>query len=367
MNLELDEHHFALRSSVRAFLERSAGVSGHTRALLSDARGTTGSVWQGLATLGVTGLLVPEEHGGSGAALVDALVVLEELGAALYSGPWLSAAVAAPRALYRFGAGSADALSTAFAAGSTIATVGPLDPGSRRPQVSWLSGNTVLNGRLHAVPDAAAAQILLVFADSPDGIGLFSVPTADPTVGIVRRSTVDLTRRVFDITLDDTPATELATGGMAELVAVRDDVFAAYAADAVGAARAVTDLVIAYAKVRHQFGRPIGSFQAVQHLCVDMYETVELAYGGAVHALWAADHPDDEQRTRAALHAKAYSRNLATVGDNAIQVLGGLGYTDAHDAHLYLRRLLGWSTFLGGGDRYLEQVGRHVVGACRSM
>lgn len=364
MNLEPTEEQSALRAVVRAYLHRHAGIAGHLRPLLGDPRGTTAEVWHGLAELGTTGLLVPAEYGGAGATLADTLVVLDELGAALYSGPWLSSAVAAPRALARFGAGArAAALFTGIAAGTTVATVGPVDPDAERPQVLASNGNPVLTGRLEAVPDAAAAHTLLVFADGPHGIGLFTVPLSDPTVTRTVRATVDLTRRLFDITLSGTPATLLATGGRRELEAVRDDIVAAHAADAVGAARAITELVVAYAKTRHQFGRAIGSFQAVQHLCVDMFETVELAYGGVLHALWAADAAAPAQRSRAALHAKAYSGCLATVGDSAIQVLGGIGYTSEHDAHLYLRRLLGWSAFLGGADRYLEAAGAQLVGA----
>ena len=114
------------------------------------------------------------------------------------------------------------------------------------------------------------------------------------------------------------------------------------------------NLAVEYAKVRRQFDQPIGSFQAVQHLCVDMYETVELARSGVIHALWAADSAEPAERHRAALRAKAFAGRLATVGDTAIQVFGGIGFTWEHDAHLYLKRLLGWSAFLGGSDRYLE-------------
>jgi alkylation response protein AidB-like acyl-CoA dehydrogenase len=142
-----------------------------------------------------------------------------------------------------------------------------------------------------------------------------------------------------------------------------DDVTVAWAADALGAARAVMDLAIEYAKVRRQFGQPIGAFQAVQHLCVDMYETVELARSGVIHALWAADAADRDERHLAAMRAKAFAGRLATVGDAAIQVFGGIGYTWEHDAHLYLKRLLSWNAFLGGPDRYLEQLGTQFAQA----
>ena len=156
--------------------------------------------------------------------------------------------------------------------------------------------------------------------------------------------------RRFGVTFDGTPADRLAAASPDDVAAVIDDVLIATAADALGAARAVMNLAIEYAKVRKQFGQVIGSFQAVQHLCVDMYETVELARSGVIHALWAADahaNADADQRHLAALRAKAFAARLATVGDTAIQVFGGIGYTWEHDAHLYLKRLLGWSACSG--------------------
>ncbi|ETB04794.1 acyl-CoA dehydrogenase, partial [Mycobacterium avium subsp. paratuberculosis 10-4404] len=156
-------------------------------------------------------------------------------------------------------------------------------------------------------------------------------------------------------------ARRLATASADDVAAVVDDVLIAACADALGAARAVMDLAVEYAKTRTQFGQPIGSFQAVQHLCVDMYETVELARSGVIHALWVSDAPDGDERHLAALRAKAFAGRLAGVADTAIQVFGGIGYTWEHDAHLYLKRLLGYSAFLGGPDRYLTEVGARLA------
>jgi alkylation response protein AidB-like acyl-CoA dehydrogenase len=144
------------------------------------------------------------------------------------------------------------------------------------------------------------------------------------------------------------------------LDALRDDVLVAWAADALGAARAVLGLAVEHAKVRHQFGQPIGAFQAVQHLLVDALETVELVAGGVLHAAWAADAAEAAERHLAALRLKAVAGRLAGVGDSAIQVLGGIGYTWEHDAHLYLRRLLGWVVAFGPASSYQVEVGRRA-------
>ena len=353
MNLELTEEQVALRDTVRRFLAEKASVATHVRPLLDDPTGSTDVVWRGLADLGATGVLVPSDHDGAGMTMVEAGVVAEELGAALYPGPWLSSAVAATRALIRTGAD--DGLLAEIASGTVTATIGPLN--GARP----VADGATLRGELTAVPDAAAANVLLVFAEERDGAGLYAVDPASAGVTVTARPHVDQTRKHFDVSFDGVDARRLASASADAISGLVDDVMIASAADAVGAANAVMNLAIEYAKVRRQFDQPIGSFQAVQHLCVDMYEAVELARSGVIHALWAADSAEPAERHRAALRAKAFAGRLASVGDTAIQVFGGIGFTWEHDAHLYLKRLLGWSAFLGGPDRYLEEVGAQFV------
>jgi alkylation response protein AidB-like acyl-CoA dehydrogenase len=363
MNLELTDEQLALRDTVRRFLADKASVAEHVRPLLEDPTGTTETVWRGLADLGTTGLLVPPEYDGAGMTMLEAGVVLEELGAGLYPGPWLSTAVAASRALARFGADSSIAatLFSGIADGSTIATVGPL--GGVRPTVAAAGDGVVLRGEIDSILDVAAADVMLVLAEDQNGTGLFAVGTSAAGIQVTPLTGIDQTRKQFRVTLDDTPAQRVATGSPDAIEALVDDVLAASAADALGAARAVMDLAVEYAKVRRQFGQPIGAFQAVQHLCVDMYETVELARSGVMHALWAADAAERDERHLAAMRAKAFAGRLATVGDVAIQVFGGIGYTWEHDAHLYLKRLLSWNAFLGGPDRYLEELGAQFARA----
>jgi alkylation response protein AidB-like acyl-CoA dehydrogenase len=361
MNLELSEEQIALRDTVRSFLAEKASIAGHVRPMLEDPTGTTEAVWRGLVGLGTTGLVVPPEYDGAGMTMIEAGIVLEELGAGLHPGPWLSTAVAAPRALTRFGVESATAgpLFSGIADGSITATVGPLD--GARPTAVEQGDGFVLRGVIDDVFDVAAADVLLVLADKQDSTGLFAVQTSAPGIEATPQTGIDQTRKHFRVTLDDTPAQHLATVSPEAVEALVDDVVIAWAADALGAARAVLHLAVEYAKVRRQFGQPIGAFQAVQHLCVDMYETVELARSGVIHALWAADAADRDERHLAAMRAKAFAGRLASVADNAIQVFGGIGYTWEHDAHLYFKRLLSWNAFLGGPDRYLVDVGAQFV------
>jgi len=367
MNLELTDEQVALRDTTRRFLAEKAPISGHVRELLDDPTGVDQAVWRGLADLGTTGLLVPEEYGGAGMTMVEAGIVAEELGAALHPGPWLSSAVAATRALTRIGDNdSAGKILAGIADGTTIATVGFLDLGSGSVEASGQRDDIVVRGEIAAVPDAAAADVLLVLAEEAAGTGLFAVNTDCSGVSVLPERGIDQTRKRFRVTLDDAPAARLGTAAPDAVAAVIDDVLIATAADALGAARAVMNLAIEYAKVRRQFGQVIGSFQAIQHLCVDMFETVELARSGVIHALWASDAvagqaTEAEARHPAALRAKAFAGRLATVGDTAIQVFGGIGYTWDHDAHLYLKRLLSWSDLLGGPDKYLTEIGARLA------
>lgn len=279
MNLELTDEQVALRDTTRRYLAQKAPISGHVRQLLDDPTGVSDEVWRGLAELGTTGLLVPPECGGAGMTMVEAGIVAEELGAALHPGPWLSSAVAATRTLTRLDVNDAAAkLLTGIADGSTIAAVGFLDfPNTCLATRQPGPGTTVLRGEPTAVPDAAAADVLLVLAEDASGAVIFVVRADSSGISMTPERGIDQTRKQFRVTLDDAPAERLAIPSSPAIEAVVDDVVIANAADALGAARAVMHLAIEYAKVRKQFGQVIGTFQAVQHLSVDMYETVELA------------------------------------------------------------------------------------------
>ena len=307
--------------------------------MLDDQTGTTAEVWRGLAALGATGVLVPQEFGGSGMTMVEAGVVAEELGAALHPGPWLSSAVAATRALTRLvtesrGRVTVDRHRRRIHGRHSRPAGRPAS--CRRERASSMA--TSRHCRMRSSPTSCWCWPTRV-----------AVPGCSPStrqsdgVCATKRTHVDPTRKLFDVTFDGVPARRLAFPSEADVQGLIDDVLIANAADALGAATAVMNLAVEYAKVRRQFDQPIGSFQAVQHLCVDMYETVELARSGVLHALWAADAAQPEERHLAAVRAKAYAGQLATVADTAIQVFGGIGYTWEHDAHLYLKRLLGWS------------------------
>jgi len=329
VNLDLSDEQVALRDTVR-------------RALAAEP---ADQAWERLAGLGALDVLVPESLGGSGLGMVEAAIVSEEMGGARYSGPWLATAVAAVRAAAAAGA--------AFVPKDRTAAVALPWPGHD-------AGFALDGGRVTGVQDhvlgAPLADVLLLPAMRAGEMVLVAVEGVEA----VAEPGLDATTPLGSVTVDGVSGEVLGTLPDGALDAVRDDVLVAWAADALGAARAVLALAVEHAKVRHQFGQPIGAFQAVQHLLVDALETVELAAGGVLYAAWAADAGEPTERHVAALHLKAFAARLATVGDIAIQVLGGIGYTWEHDAHRYLRRLLGWSVAFGSASSYQVEVGRHA-------
>ena len=362
MDFEFSEEQEALRATVRRFLAEQAPVQPYVRDLLGDRRGTTDAVWKGLADLGATGLLVPTERGGAGMGMVDMGVVVEELGRAVHPGPFLSSAVAAMSALTATGSG-ADLLAP-IADGSLVATVALTETDGRdwrRVATTFDEGS--LTGTKTFVADAASADVLLVTALDGRELGLFAVEAGAPGLAVDPIPSVDATRAQATVTFDGTPARRLgegdATAAIAETV---DRALVAYVTDGVGAAQAALDLALAYAKERVQFDRPIGSFQAVQHLCSDMLQALELGRAGAYYALWACDAAPAHERHRAAVMAKAFAADaFPRIGAAAIQVFGGVGFTWEHDVHLFYKRLLTLQEAYGDTSDFLEELASVVL------
>ena len=304
MDFEFTAEQEQLRESVRRFLADRAPLS-YARAMYDEPTGTTPEVWKGLVDLGVT---------DPSLGMIDVGVVLEEMGRVAYPGPYLSCLAA------RW-AGLDDE--------SVVATLA-LD--------------------LERVPDAMAADVVLV----PDGDELFSVDDFEVTP----MPTPDGTRKFGRVTVNSRGRKV----GHADLQGALDRWLIGYVVDGVGAASALLDMAVAYSHERVQFDRPIGSFQAVQHLCADMLTSLELGRAGAYYGLWAADHEDPAELHRAATMAKAFASDaFFQIGASAIQVFGGIGYTWEHDAHLFYKRLVTLQHVLGGASTHLEELARIVI------
>jgi alkylation response protein AidB-like acyl-CoA dehydrogenase len=224
-------------------------------------------------------------------------------------------------------------------------------------------GWSIDGSKVH-VPDAVGANILLVVARLPEGgCGAFEVSPSADGVTITETPTVDGTRKEATVACNGAPARRLGagdvTGAVAETV---DRLVVGMAIDGVGAASRALELAVEYAKERRQFDAPIGTFQAVQHLCADMLRAVELARASAYYASWACDSADATERHRAATMAQAFAADsLYEVGASSIQVFGGIGFTWEHDIHLYYKRLLSLQQFAGGAIDQLEELAAIVL------
>jgi alkylation response protein AidB-like acyl-CoA dehydrogenase len=219
-------------------------------------------------------------------------------------------------------------------------------------------------------PDAMAADIVLVSAACDGGLGVLAVDSRADGVRITPAPTVDGTRKHGTVVLDRAPARRLGGRGIDAtdaVGAVVDRVLTALVVDGLGAAEVALEMAVAYAKERTQFDRPIGSFQAVQHLCADMLVSLELGRAGAYYALWAADEATGGLEHRAEAHraatmAKAFAGDaFFRIGANAIQVFGGIGFTWEHDIHLFYKRLLTLQQAHGTGAEHLEELASLIL------
>ena len=331
MNFEFSAEQEELRANVRRFLaERGVAAP--------------------LAELGLAGLLVPEALGGAGLGMLEMGVVLEECGRALHGGPFVGSALGATRLLLAAATPAEQReLLPALVAGERRAAVLGLAPG-----VSMREAGARLSGVEPFALEAGGADWLLVAV----GGALFLTDAHAPGVRIEPAESLDPTRRLFRVTLDAAPARRLGgADASAAIDSARDALTVGLVADGVGAAARALERALDYARQREQFGRPIGSFQAVQHLLVDMLQDVELVRAAAYYALWVQDAAPPAERARATALAKAFgSEALPRVGATAIQVFGGIGFTAELDIHLYYRRLVSLSLLYGAAGHQLERI-----------
>jgi alkylation response protein AidB-like acyl-CoA dehydrogenase len=370
MTFAFTEEQQELRRGLRRFFEDKSS-SQQVRRLMETDEGYDRAVWSQMAQqLGLQGLTIPEEHGGAGGGPVEQLIVLEEMGRVLLCAPYFSTAVLAVHALQASGDAAAQAeLLPGIAAGTTIATLAvPEDDGSwstdRLQTRARRSGEGyVLEGSKSFVVDGAIADLVLVVALAEEGPTLFAVDGRSP--GLSRRplQTIDMTRKQAALTFDAAPARLVGTAGGAGAVVEKTLQLAAVAlaAEQVGGAQRCLDMSVEYAKLRVQFGRPIGSFQAIKHKCADMLLEVESARSAAYYAAWAAADGSSELPLVASL-AKAYcSEAYFHVAAENIQVHGGIGFTWEHDAHLYYRRAKSSEVMLGSPTHHREIAATYLI------
>ena len=365
MNFAFDDEQEALRSTVRRFLADTSPEA-EVRRLMETSKGYDPDVWRQLAgQLGLLGLIVPEAYGGSGFSYLELIVVFEEMGRSLLCAPFFSTVAMATTLLLALDddAASKDLLPR-IADGSCVATVALAEQ-----KGSWNTGDVAmaagrdgagwtLSGEKFYVVDGHVADVILVVARTEAGTSVFAVESR--VVGLVAdlSSTMDKTRKLAHLTFDNTPARLIGPEGEADgaLARMLDLAAIALAAEQVGGAQRVLEIAVGYAKIREQFGRPIGSFQAIKHKCANMLMEIEAAKSAAYYAGWAAAGDDPELPVLASV-AKAYCSDayVHAAAEN-IQIHGGIGFTWEHPAHLYFKRAKSSELFLGAPDYHRERL-----------
>ncbi len=353
-----------LRAAVRKFCADNFDES-TVRRLMESEVPFDAKVWNRLgAELGVLGLSVPEADGGVGGSLVDQAVAVEEFGATLACGPLFGTVYLAVPALVASSTGPArDELLAQLVEGTATAAIavadkaGAFDPAAVTVEAA---GDTV-SGTVKRVVDGAAADVILVAATGSDGVGLYAVDAQD--VQRTALSTLDLTRPQAHITFSDSPARLLAGPEDAERVITHalQVGSALLAVEQVGAAQHLLDLSVEYAKSRLQFGRQIGSFQAIKHKLADMLVDVEHARSAAYHAVWALTDGSDDPALATSIAQAAASAALSRVAADTIQVHGGIGFTWEHQAHLYFKRAATVAALLGTAEQHRARIADIVL------
>jgi alkylation response protein AidB-like acyl-CoA dehydrogenase len=369
MNFAFTEEQDELRSTVRAFLESKSSEEAVREQMETDA-GYDTAVWTQMAEqMGLQGLHIPEEFGGSGFGYVELGIVLEEMGRALLCAPFFSSVVLAANTLIHSGDEAAKAkYLPGIASGETIATLAYTEPSGKwdeagvTMQASGAGDNYTLTGTKMFVLDGHTADLIIVAARTGAGVSLFAVDGEASGLTRTALSTMDQTRKQAKLEFSATPATLIGTEGAGwdVLSTVLDLAAVSLAAEQVGGAQKTLEMAVEYAKVRVQFGRPIGSFQAIKHKCADMLLEVESAKSAAYYGMWCASEMNEELPSVASL-AKAYCSEayFHATAEN-IQIHGGIGFTWEHPAHLYFKRAKSSELLFGDPTYHREQLAQRI-------
>jgi alkylation response protein AidB-like acyl-CoA dehydrogenase len=362
-----------IRRQAADFLKKECPTT-FVRALMQDERGFDAALWKKMAAMGWLGLIFPEEHGGVGLTFVDLALVLEEMGRALAPGAYFSTVLMAGLVLLE--AGSDEQKKKwlkPLIKGELKATLAITEP-ARGPgpagiciRASTDDSGFLLNGTKLFVPDADVADLIVCVARTgegslpEEGITLFGVDRQSEGITVTPLKTLDMTRRLYEVILEQVhvPVDRvIGRAGRAWPVveSVLDKSMIGLCAEMVGGSQRVLDMCVEYSKSRIQFGRPIGSFQSIQHKCADMLLLTESARSAVYAAAWAASRESEDVALQASI-AKAYTSDAySSVAGEGIQIHGGMGFTWEHDAHLYFKRAKADEVMFGDASYHRERV-----------
>lgn len=370
MDFDLSKPQKMLQASVKDFLTRHCPLE-RVRELMETPTAHDPELWEGLTDQGWVALTLPEDYEGLELGAVDLAVVTEVMGAFCMPGPFLSNVLGAELVAAAGNDDFAGAVLPGVADGETLVTValleedGSWDAEAAELLINGSGGDLTVSGIKLFVPDAETADLLLVVGRLDGDVAVASVPRNTAGVTVEAIPAIDATRKLYRVVFDNATGAALVARGehAAEALhkATRLATVAA-CAELVGAMQWVLETTVEYTKNREQFGRVIGSFQAIQHHCADMLYRLESARSAAYYSAWAVS-VDDPGADRAVSVAKAYCSDAAReVGNLGIQVHGGIGFTWEHDLHLFYRRAKSNEILFGDARFHRDRIAAMVIG-----
>ncbi len=375
MDIGFTEEQELLRTSARKFLENEC-PSAFVRQRMAEPAAMTENFWQKLAEQGWFGILYPDELGGSALGLVDMTVLMEEMGRAVMPGPFFSTVLLGGSAILEAGSpGQRQEWLPRIAEGSAKVSLAWTEPNARWDAAGIVAtgretaGGFVLSGTKLFVPDAHLSDALVIAVRTrdgstmEDGVSLFLVPKEAAGIGVTLLPTIDETRKLCEVRLDNVAVSAAALlgerhGGWPGLARVLDRATVALCAEMCGGAQQVLEMTTAYAKIRIAFGKPIGSYQGVKHQAADMLVAIENAKSLTYYAAWAVDEGLAEAPLAVSMAKAAASDMYRKVANTGIQLHGGIGFTWEHDLQLYFKRAKASEVAFGDSTWHRERVAR---------
>jgi len=369
MDARFTDEQELLRASARELLARECPIA-RVRAAIDDPHDSFDTLWERWREAGHLALPFAEDVGGAGLGMIELVVLLEELGRALAPASYLASVV--------LGGGAIDA---AGDAAQRLRWLPGIASGTTRAALAWLeeverwdaeavqlratpsADGFRLTGTKRFVLEAQAADLLVVALRTETGVALGVIDAREPGVAVEPVVLVDATRRFAHVQLDGVTLARdaLLPGGSVALARVLDRARVALCADAIGSAERALELAVGFARAREQFGRPIGSFQAIQHQCADMLVALESAKSATWAAAWALEENEPDAALAAAIAKAVASDAAARIAGQAIQIHGGLGFTWEHDLHLHFKRAKASERLFGDAAWNREVVARALV------
>jgi alkylation response protein AidB-like acyl-CoA dehydrogenase len=384
IDFDLTEEQQTLRDVANTLLQKECSID-LVRKTIERGEGFPRGLWRKASEAGWLGLIIPEAYGGANLTCVELAIVLDEMERVLFPGPFVETAALAPTLITLYGSDNQKLsllpkiargeLTISCSLGEEIESisstkVGSVIVGRQTKRNSNADREYVISGTKRVVPFAEQSNLVLVPISLKEGLAFGLVDPKSQSVKLVEEKAVDPTMKLYSVTFEDTllPKENIikskkdSIGMLNQLITLGA---ICLSAQSVGGATKVLDMTVEYAKTREQFGRPIGSFQAIKHKCADMLLMLEAGTAAAYYAAWAYSKKNDDISTDAHTFgsiAKAYcSEMYSRIAGQSIQVHGGVGFTWQHDLHLYFKRAKRYEFSFGDPSWHRDRIAKKII------